>query len=413
MAKNRKTVFKGFSYLQCDDFARYLSDMAARGWHFKEWGTGLIFEKGEPEAAVYAVEVFIDGSENDLRPNNSTLNFADYCEAAGWKLLDAKKKFCIFKRLRDDAVDIVTAEERLQNASKAYRQQLVWQGVLAVIWMFNMALRFFPTSSFLNTVFDNTSLVLAAFWIYYFVYTLVRIIWFALWKSRAAKKLAAGDTALLTDASESMGNLISWTALILLLAGYGISAGAWLLVPMLGFFLLLMVLSVLLSKFRPDAETNIAIQIVFSVVSVIVLIVATLCIVGASQENASSDAFPLLLEDIAVDAGEVENTFHSGSASVLGTHHHYSLYYEDTTLSYDLYESEHGWLLDKVWDYKLTYARNEEQTDCTGLWDAYTAYRNNIGEYYIRYADAILILDTDIEPTKEQIAAIRSALGLE
>jgi hypothetical protein len=50
MAKNRKTVFKGFSYLQCDDFAAYLSHMAAKGWHFKEFNIGLVFEKGTPRS---------------------------------------------------------------------------------------------------------------------------------------------------------------------------------------------------------------------------------------------------------------------------------------------------------------------------------------------------------------------------
>lgn len=413
MAKNKKTVRKGFTYLQCDDFARYLSEMAAQGWHFKEWGPGLVFEKGEPETAVYAVEVFIDGSENDLRPDVHTLNFADYCEAAGWKLVDAKQKFCIFKRLRDDAVDIVTPEERLQNAAKAYRRRLIWQAVLAVMWMCNMALRFLSTSQFLYTVFDNTSLVLAAFWVFYFVHTLGKIIWFCLWKRRAKKKLAAGDTALLTDASELTWNLLSWAALILLLAGYGISAGLWLVVPILGFTLVLVLMAVLLSKFRPDAGTNIAIQVVFSIISVIVLVITTLCIVTASQESVSADTFPLLLEDIAADAGTVQDTYRSGSASIFGSQRHYSLYYEDTNLSYDLYETEHDWLLDKVWEYKLTYARNAERTDCTGLWGALTAYQNESGEYYVRYDDAILILNIDMDLTEEQAAAIRSALGLE
>ena len=65
MGKNRKTVFKGFDYMHCDDFARYLEEMAAKGWHFKEWGVGLKFEKGEPEQAVYAVEVFEKASDSE------------------------------------------------------------------------------------------------------------------------------------------------------------------------------------------------------------------------------------------------------------------------------------------------------------------------------------------------------------
>ena len=84
MARNTKTVLKGFDYMHCDDFAKYLSNMAAKGWHFKEWGVGLKFEKGEPKQAVYAVEVFTKASENDMRPEPNTQEFAAYCEAAGW-----------------------------------------------------------------------------------------------------------------------------------------------------------------------------------------------------------------------------------------------------------------------------------------------------------------------------------------
>ena len=90
MSVKRKTVLKGFNYMHVDDFAKYLSDMAAKGWHFKEWGVGLKFEKGEPEQATYAVEVFQKASDNDMRPEPNTQEFAEYCEAAGWKFVDAK-----------------------------------------------------------------------------------------------------------------------------------------------------------------------------------------------------------------------------------------------------------------------------------------------------------------------------------
>ena len=92
MAKNVKTVRKSFEYRQCDDFAAYLNHMARQGWHFKQELYGLIFEQGEPEDAVYAVEVFSGASEYDTRPEPRTEEFAEYCEAAGWKMIDAWRK---------------------------------------------------------------------------------------------------------------------------------------------------------------------------------------------------------------------------------------------------------------------------------------------------------------------------------
>ena len=56
MARNRKTVLKNFSYLQCDDFAAYLSQMAAKGWHRQTYSrdeeegiTAMIFYTKENE----------------------------------------------------------------------------------------------------------------------------------------------------------------------------------------------------------------------------------------------------------------------------------------------------------------------------------------------------------------------------
>ena len=63
MSTDRKTVFKHFSYPRCDDFATYLENMAAKGWHLESWGAGLKFRRGEPEQATYAVEVFSEATE--------------------------------------------------------------------------------------------------------------------------------------------------------------------------------------------------------------------------------------------------------------------------------------------------------------------------------------------------------------
>ena len=125
MSRNRKTVYKGFSYLQCDDFAAYLGRMAEQGWHFREWKAGLVFEKGEPEKVEYAVEVFIDGSEYDTRPEVHTKEFAAYCEAAGWQMVDAKRKFVIFRKTRPDAVEIMTPRERLDNIAAEEKKDIL------------------------------------------------------------------------------------------------------------------------------------------------------------------------------------------------------------------------------------------------------------------------------------------------
>ena len=91
--------------------------------------------KGEPQEKYYSAEVFPEGSEHDLRPDSDAIEYSGYCEAAGWKFLDGIRKFCVFERLRENAVPIITEEEKLANILKAEKQN----------WM----LRYFPLFLFL------------------------------------------------------------------------------------------------------------------------------------------------------------------------------------------------------------------------------------------------------------------------
>lgn len=416
MAKNRKTVFKNFSYLQCDDFAAFLSQMAVQGWHFKEWGNGLVFEKGEPEDAVYAVEVLIDGSENELRSENHTLNYADYCEAAGWRFIDSKKKFVIFKQLHANAVPIVTQEERFRNASKAYSKNLWWQVAIAFIWMFNLCLRFFPVSLFIYTVFSNMHLALAAYWVFYFVYIVSKLIGFCIWKRNAKKILAAGETGILTCAKDTLWNWINLLMAAALLIGCGIAAELWMLVLVLGCAVLGWLLYFLLGKFRPDKEINLVIQIVFIVLIIIAIFVTVFfCLDFADESVPSAELTAVLYEDPATDIGTLQDIYSNTSTSFFGTQQYCSLTYESTDFYYELYKTEYNWLLDVIWEYELSLAKNTVSTDCTALLKATAAFQNSAGEYYVRYENMILILDLGLDKTltAEQASAVCTILGWE
>ncbi len=106
MKKTRRT-FPFFRPRECDGFAEYLQKQCMQGWHFKEWRFGMVFEKGEPKAENYRVEIFPKGAEMDMRPGENTKEYAEYCEAAGWEFIDSRGKTCIFKQEVEDAVPIV------------------------------------------------------------------------------------------------------------------------------------------------------------------------------------------------------------------------------------------------------------------------------------------------------------------
>lgn len=162
----KKIVFRNFRYLYCDDFALFLQEMSEKGWHFSRWGIGLEFEKGQPEKRIYHVEVFQNASELDLKAEYDTNEYGDYCEAAGWKFLDSRRKFCIFRKERMDAPDIVTAEERFSIIRRAELSWRLWE-IAGLMLCF--ALNFWQvwTNNFVNSIFDNLALMVSAILIFF------------------------------------------------------------------------------------------------------------------------------------------------------------------------------------------------------------------------------------------------------
>ena len=420
MSKTKKTTFKGFDYMHCDDFADYLERMAAKGWHFKEWGAGLKFEKGEPKQVVYAVEVFTKASETDLRPEPNTQEFAEYCEAAGWKLVDAKQKFCIFQKVDENAVEILTPEERVQNSWKATFGGS--QILLLLLYGANMALQlrnlFGPMFSY--GIFSTLSLFNVSVWSFLFLAQLMKFISAMMIKSRSLKKIKDKQKIYIgsnkdgkkrwSGHSFSMMVLLMFTLLMLLMLED---------TAMVFYFVLLMVgtfaFSMILAKVRPDATTNAAIQVVFTIVYMFLLIMIPFAIFSSRQEERESlENVPLLVSDYREVSEYVDDISISYDKNMLGSKEHYWVYGEEESISYEIYRSKYSWILERIWENEMDKSQNENKTECTKEWDANIAYRNEIGNYYVRYEDAILIFYEDRENflVPEQIAIICDKLEL-
>lgn len=417
MAKDRKTVFKGFDYRHCDSFAAYLGRMARQGWHFREWGLGLIFEKGQPEDAVYAVEVFTDGSEYDTRPEPKTKEFAEYCEAGGWALVDAKRKFCIFKRIRDDAVPILTDGERLENIAKAERPE-VWQRVGTAVIFTAMQWTNYSTA-FERYIFSDISVMVTVVWSLLLIMALLRCGLFYLWQYRCRRQIAEGKRLFFGTEQQAFaegwysrltGFILIAQLVILILAGQPTLVVFYALV--IGTLLLM---GALVAKFRPDAISNQIIQVITSAL----LLLGTLCfcmllVFAEPDEEKEVPEAPLTYEHIGVTMPAPELRSQDQLESFFGNWLYYNLDYGEDYLYYDVYVSEYGWVLDRVWAAETDGKVNETRTDCTGDWGAENAFRNGAGDYLVRYEDKILVLCGSEEAplNREQIDIIREKLDL-
>lgn len=418
MKKNRKTVWRSFDYLQCDDFAAFLMKMARKGWHFKEWRAGLVFEKGEMEEAVYGVEVFIDGSEYDTRPGLHTWEFAEYCEAAGWKLIDAKRKFCIFKKVKSDAVDIVTPQERLQTIAKEEHKR-IWQQVLLNTSFVVLQFLQWNGSGFVNRIFSNSMLFITVLWCILWLGALGRCIHFYIWKHISRRKLEEGETVYFGKGNNFFSFTIGWNswlciAALIVYVVLSVSAGQYMPLIFSGLVLLpVLAMAYFIAKFRPDAYTNQMLQIVIPILTLIFIMGTFVGIVlSDNTQPALLDEIPLLYEDIGGDAGLLEESRVDSSGSIYGSGLRCWLYYEQEHVYYQVYKSDHKWILDKIWNTEMNRKYNQLGSDVNDIWGAEAAIRNVPGSYLVRYPEAVLILDfaEDTVLSADQAQTIRDAL---
>lgn len=415
MGAKRRTVLKGFTYMNCDDFAKYLIDMAAKGWHFKEWGVGLKFEKGEPEQAVYAVEVFEKASENDMRPEPNTQEFAVYCESAGWKFIDAKQKYCIFKKIDEDALELFTPEERVTNAFKG-----TFSGsalLLFLLYGINAVLQWGRlNTSFESAIFSSGFLFNFAIWNVLFLGQLITFV-HAFWKKhKLMKGIRFGKKVYLGNRADGKFHL-SWNdvyivVLVLLLMYYFfamdrielIIINAIIVGGTFGF-------AVLLNKIRPEHDTNVIIQVGFTVVIFFTIITAAIISISGDGTDleVKKDNLPVQISDYRETNDEVRDISYYHEGNVFGKADKYFVYGEKESIHYNVYKSSYSGILDKVWEDIVNGKKfNEDAVDCTEDWKAEKAIRNKVGTYYVRYDNAILEVSDyeDVYLSEEQIEII-------
>lgn len=423
MAKNTKTVFKAFDYLHCDDFAKFLMDMAAKGWHFKEWGVGFKFEKGEPEQVVYAVEVFTDASEYDLRPEpNTTLNFAEYCKKAGWELVDAKRKFCIFKKVHEDAVAILTQEERVENVIKESRAQMYWPLLMSMSFVSLQMADYFSETNFKFQIFSSFELAMTLFWTTALLHEIIKYIMFLYKKHKMKRKLESGENVYIGEGKRhpvshwSMA-LVIFTAIV----GVALVPVDWMLrlAIMSGVVIFIFLLvAILLAKFRPDSDTNYIVQAVLGMVYVIAILIFAVCWGLEENETAVADA-PLKKSDYMEMVPKISSINLYEDNNILGSRQVYVIFHEYVEgeeshgLIYEKYTSEVDWIMDRIWQVTVGEIDEVKRVECTKEWGARNAFSTGY-KYFVRYENTIFVFSDYEEKalTQNQIHIIRDKLEL-
>ena len=432
-----KRVFKYYRYIESDAFAQYLHEMSLKGWHFKEWKFWLEFEKGESQDIEYAVEVFPKGSEMDVKPGMDAEEYAEYCRAAGWELVDGRRRFCIFRKISEITLPIVTEEERFSNICRAeWRWCLLSLLTTGVVYGIS-AVRF-TGSDFVIMFFSNAILFTLLTLALLPVYEVLQCIGMAVWQVKAWRKIRRGQRPVYGKRREMY---VLYAIMILMLArltfvwgSEGTAGSAVVLWIWIG---IIMAVLAGLWFYRPSRRENWVLQLVAGLgIGIILFGGLSASFTGGSMDReemlSAAQKLPLVLTDYSRTDEEITFSYYEERSSILGTMLSGTIEYgyppeegggafeEQERLSYTVYRTDIPWLLDQVWQEEIK-AGNLEEYDWVveagkgyEKWGAEEVLRREWEDnsLYVRYEDAVLNLYTTKLPKGEQIDIVREKLGL-
>ena len=414
--KTRKQIFRNFQYLECDAFAEYLEGMAAKGWHFTGWKLGMIFEKEEPRKRVYSVEVFLKGREEDVSPSKEAQEYAEYCEKAGWKFIDARGKFCVFEQLDEDAVPIVEPREKLESIRKAECGSTLYRTVMAGILFFLTLLQLF--AQFADCIFDEYHMILLVFWGLLFFLQGISVIQSVILCVCYQRQIRQGKIPYyrkIFHVSKAGLQLLAFGTVFCLLV-LGIKSGVFSGGQgffLMSFFLILVVIQILRKWMRFSREKDAFWNVIMCSFCVMILILTAGNALDSMNHKIPQKQFPLLPQHIKEQASQVEGIDQYCSKSICGIKEGYWLTYQnqnqqEENLRYTIYSSPYEWVLSRIWKEETQNLTTEEKSKG---WSG-KKVASVSGIYYVYYEQKILYLSVEEPLTQEQIRVIESRLGL-
>lgn len=441
MMRNRKRIYRNFSYRECDTFAAFLREQSLKGWHFKEWKMGLVFERGEKKDVEYDVQVFPKGSENDYTPAADE-EYSDYCEVAGWELVDGQRRFCVFRKHGEDVVPIVTEEEKFQNVCTAERKQWLRESLSYALMagLFLCQYVLWPASAM--HFYNNMIMFIVCIAMIRLLWRVADGIWLLWWARRQKKKLADGEKVTYDKAGMQKGILVSLRedfslGILFLLAFQGGYSG--LAVGLLLFMTVIVGVSALISYLRPNKGETWMTQFAIVMVTLIMAVVVVAIVLGEGNIGGyrwtETGEPPLVQEDYKVVPGRKEVREEFRQKSVFGEMFAFWIEYvpedepsdeemsemseeeveqwearrwsETDGLRYEVYQSPYPWIVERTWEVTV---KDREMEECTAQWDAiYAGYWGGFC-YYVKYKDAVWMIQSGEKLSNEQVQIVRKKL---
>lgn len=390
--EGRKVTYRfvNFRYMERGAFAEYLHRMALKGWHFRGWKWGMVFEQGEPEDVVYDVEIFSEAREKDLCPEEETEEYAEYCRAAGWEFVDANRKFCVFRKVSEYAVPIVTETERVEEIWKAEGKRMLIPAIIFGIFAVDYPVTAVKTG-IENWLFSDLHLFILFLFPAYFLEYVLQYIFTLKWYLTGKKRISSGKPVRygLRIGYRIWNGFVNIALAVLIVWVYYLGLHKIAVIALIA-VLFFIGLQAAENYFRPKRKNGRKIRgigwgsyIVLGLFLIILL-----------PENTS---------------------YNEPNQSILGSVEEGSFVLpeetgdKDVQFSYYLYQTDHPWVADVVWS-----SQKREDADMGWSSEGNLRIYRAVGQRTIRCKGAVLVLQyKSDELTDEQLHAALSRLGLQ
>lgn len=453
-----------FAFYDDQGIARHLERMAQKGWMIERINNYFwTYRRIEPQRLRFAVTYFPEASDFNPGPTENQQTFQEYCESAGWRFAVQWCQMQIFYSENSDAVPLETEEPiRLQNIHRCMRKNFL-PGNIAVMILMTILLLLQMVSvprDLLSLLAENTRLITITLLLLAILSEAGMLLGYYFWRGRSLRSVANGGSCVRGGRFQHWLGGPVWLLVLLLLALYLCSVGAYWPVILIcaamlsGVTVITLAARAIMRKKGFAKESNIAatavlilfLSIGFGGLQVVLagwisdnhLFQKQPAYIYTTQTGSSSwdwevyaDPIPLKVEDLrATDYPHYsyEKTERSSPfVSVLeASQTGFPDGLENERLVYTVVRlKQEVWfrpVLDSMLRAEERFRYDGEQDTFLLVeapqWGAEEVYQRHIDgqpqpEYYICYApDSILQLDLSWEPTAQEIAVIREKLGI-
>jgi uncharacterized membrane protein (DUF485 family) len=193
---NTKITFFNFAPYECGAAEEYLEVMAEKGWLLQSiTGPFLKFKRIEPKKLKYTVDILNRVFHYDPNDSDITLEYREYCEAAGWNYVCSKRKIQIFyaEEVKETVSIQTDEEEKFKSVFKASLSYVVDAVIFILFIAFNLKLMLFR-GDIEYTLATNTGLVSIIASVFIILLIITEIISFPFWVIRAKSHLKRNGT---------------------------------------------------------------------------------------------------------------------------------------------------------------------------------------------------------------------------